>query len=269
MTTRIRSNFAAAITCALVISGFQYAPPALAEDEYIDKDKWQFEITPYLFAAAMNGTATLGPVSADIDMSFDDILERLDKGGMLYMTARKNDWVFAFDAIYFNIQDEQSQSWQGPFGNTSTARLDADMTEQVYALSFGRRVLDQKAKLDVMGVARYTQLDTSLNLTLTTGPDLLPDGSRSVSGKEDWWDAAIAARVATPIGQKWDLMAYADIGAGGSDLTYQILAGLNWQLSKTFSAKFGYRYFYQDYENNNFKWDMTNSGPFAGLGIRF
>jgi hypothetical protein len=269
MTMRKRSNFAAAIMCALVISGFYYAPPALAEDEYIDKDKWQFEITPYLFAAAMDGTATVRGISADIDMSFGDIWDRLDKAGMLYMTARKNDWVFALDAIYFKIQDEQSQSWQGPLGNTNTARLDADMTQQVYGLSFGRRVLDQKAKLDVMGVARYTQLDTNLNLALTTGSALLPDGSRAVSGKEDWWDAAIAARVATPIGQKWDLMAYADIGAGGSDLTYQILAGANWQFSKTFSMKLAYRYFYQDYESNNFKWDMTTAGPVVGLGIRF
>lgn len=269
MTMRKRSNFAAAIMCALVISGLQYAPSALAQDEYIDKDKWQFEITPYLFAASMDGTATVRGISADIDMSFGDIWDRLDKAGMLYMTARKNDWVFALDAIYFKIQDEQSQSWQGPLGNTNTARLDADMTQQVYGLSFGRRVLDQKAKLDVMGVARYTQLDTNLNLALTTGSGLLPDGSRSVSGKEDWWDAAIAARVATPIGQKWDLMAYADIGAGGSDLTYQILAGANWQFSKTFSVKLAYRYFYQDYETSNFKWDMATAGPIVGLGIRF
>jgi len=34
-----------------------------------------------------------------------------------------------------------------------------------------------------------------------------------------------------------------DIGAGGSDLTYQLLAGLNWQFTKMFSAKFGYLFY--------------------------
>ena len=129
-------------------------------------------------------------------------------------------------------------------------------------------MLNEKTKVDVLGVARYTGLDTDLKLALTTGPDLLP-GSRSVSAKESWWDAAVAVRVSTPIASKWNLTGYADVGAGGTDLSYQLLAGLNWQFSKVVSAKFGYRYFYQDYQNGGFKWDMTNSGGYLGVGFRF
>jgi opacity protein-like surface antigen len=187
---------------------------------------------------------------------------------MVYGTARKIDWIFALDAIYFKITDQRSNSWQGPFGNTSTAQLNVGMTQQNYSLSAGRRVLNEKAKVDVLGVARYTGLDTDLKLALTSGPDLLP-GSRSVSAKESWWDAAIAVRVSTPIASKWDLTGYADVGAGGTDLSYQLLAGLNWQFSKVVSAKIGYRYFYQDYQKGDFKWDMTNSGGYLGVGFRF
>jgi hypothetical protein len=64
-------------------------------------------------------------------------------------------------------------------------------------------------------------------------------------------------------------VVYADIGAGGSGLTYQLLAGVNWQFSKTLSAKFGYHHFYQDYTNDDLKWDMTTSGAFVGLEIKF
>ena len=242
------------------------AQPVMASDS---DSSWQFEFTPYLFAAGLNGTTGVRGISADVDAGFSDILENLDSAFMMFFTAQNEDWILAADGIYFSLKNEKASSWQGPLGNTSTADLNADMTQRVYALMAGRSVYNEKSRVDVLGVARYTSLSTSMGLAVTTGPDLLPDGSRSVGGKEEWWDGAIAVRGNYPVSDKWDLLGYADIGAGGSDLTYQLMAGANWQFSKTFSAKFGYRHFYQDYENNDFKWDMTTDGLFAGLGIRF
>ena len=254
----------------ILVLGIFMSLSVIAEESGIDSNNaWQFEVTPYLFAAGMDGTVGARGVSADIDMSFSDIWERLDSAFMFYFSAQKGDWVYGFDAIYFSIEDEAAASWQGPLGNSNTAQLNADMTQQAYALSAGRRVLNDRTKVDVMGVARYTSLDTDLKLALTTGNDLLPDGSRSVNRKESWWDAALAVRVLTPIAEHWDFVGYADIGAGGTDLTYQLLAGVNWQFGKSLSAKFGYRHIYQDYQKDDFKWDMTTSGLYAGLGIKF
>ena len=245
---------------------FQTAAVAATEE---GSDQWQFEFTPYLFAAGLDGTTGVGGVTADVDASFSDILENLDSAFMMLFTAQNEDWVFNADGIYFRLKDEKASSWQGPLGNTSTADLNADLTQRVYSLSAGYAIQNDTTRVDLLGVARYTSLSTSLGLAVTTGPDLLPDGSRSVGGKEEWWDAAVGVRAVHPVSKSWDLLGYADIGAGGSDLTYQLLAGANWQFSQTFSAKLGYRYFYQDYESNDFKWDMTTSGLFAGLGIRF
>ena len=256
-----------ALTAVLVINTFD-AQPAMAESVN-NEASWQFEITPYLFAAGMNGTVGMRGVESDLDMSFSDIWDRLDKAFMLLFTAQKGDWLFGFDGMYIDLSDEQATSWQGPLGNTNTAQLNVDATQQVFAPSVGYRVLKNKTRLDVLGVARYTSLDTGMKLAVTTGADLLPDGSRSVDTKESWWDLAIGARVVAPFADKWAFVGYADIGAGGTDLTYQLLAGLNWQFTKMFSAKFGYRLFYQDYTKDNFKWDMTTSGAYIGLGIRF
>lgn len=232
--------------------------------------KWQFEITPYLFASGLNGTLGLKGIEADVDMSFGDLWDRLDKAFMLMGTAQKGDWIYGFDGMYVELGGEQASSWQGPLGNSSSAQLNVEMTQEIYSLSAGRKVWGgNDRRLDLVGVARYTMLETNMNLALTTGPSLLPDGSRTVSGGFDWWDAAIGVRYLAPLSEKWDLVGYADVGAGGSDLTYQLLAGVNWQFSKTFSGKFGYRYFYQDYSKDDFKWDMAMSGLFAGLGIRW
>ena len=85
-------------------------------------------------------------------------------------------------------------------------------------------------------MARSTSIDTRLKLALTTGADLLLDGSCEVGRKDDWWDGAIAVRVVAPFADKWNIVGYADIGAGDSDLTYQLLAGVNWQFGNTLSA---------------------------------
>ena len=244
------------------------AGTAWAADE--EQDRWQFEVTPYLFASGLDGSIGLRGVEADVDMSFGDIWDRLDKAFMLMATAQKGDWIYGFDAMYVELGGEQASTWQGLLGNSNTARLNVDMTQEVYALSAGRKIWgEDRSRLDVVGVARYTRLESGLTLALTTGSPLLPDGSRSVNDEFDWWDAAVGVRYLAPLSENWDMVGYADVGAGGSDLTYQLLAGVNWRFSKTFSGKFGYRYFYQDYSKDDFKWDMAMGGVFAGLGIRW
>ena len=87
-----------ALILILVINGL-FAMPVLADNENADPSGWQFEITPYLFAAGMDGAAEMRGISASIDMSFSDIWERPDKAFMVYFTARKGDWIYAFDDI--------------------------------------------------------------------------------------------------------------------------------------------------------------------------
>ena len=235
-----------------------------------DPDRWKFEITPYLFASSLNGTVGLRGVEADVDMPFEDIFERLDKALMLFGTAEKGNWIYVFDGMYIKLEDEAASSWTGPLGNTNTGQLKVNLKEELYSFSAGRNLLAQgPAKLHLMGVARYTNIEPQLSLSVTTGGSLLPSGARTVSGSYDWWDAAIGLRFVTPFAEKWDFQAYGDVGAGGSDLSYQFLAGVNWRFGNTFSAKFGYRYLRQDYSKDDFKYDMAMSGLFAGLGIRW
>jgi opacity protein-like surface antigen len=247
------------------------APAAAQTEAGKDADKWQFEITPYLFAAGMNGKTGIGSVTSNVEMSFDDIRKNLDQGFMALFEARKGPWIYALEGVYFKLKNEGAKSWQGPNGNTGTGSLEATMTEQLYQFTAGYRVMDERTKVDVLGVARYTQLDTGLNLVVTTGSPLLPDGSYSISGTENWWDPVIGVRVQQPLADAWTLVGYADYGGFGvgSDRTYQLLAGVTWQFSKSVSAKAGYRYLYQDYQNGSFIWDMKSSGYYLGAGFKF
>jgi hypothetical protein len=273
MTIRFTTHHGRFATILLgAIFSLAVPAPASAQTETVtDTDKWQFEITPYIFAAGMNGKTGIGSVTSNVDMSFDDILKNLDQGFMALFEARKGPWTYSLEGVYFKLKDEGAKSWQGPLGSSSTGSLEATMTEQLYQLTAAYRVLDEHTKVDVLGAARYTQLDTELNLVVSSSGSLLPGGSNSISGTENWWDPVIGARVLVPLADAWTLVGYADYGGFGvgSDPTYQLLAGVNWQFSKSVNAKAGYRYLYQDYKNNNFVWDMTSSGYYLGAGFKF
>jgi opacity protein-like surface antigen len=259
----VQSGFAASLAMALV------AHASAARADEAKENAWQFEVTPYVFGAGLRGTVGLGPVTADIDASFTDILKHFDSGFMAAAEARRGPWLFAFDGVYIRLKDQATRSWQGPGGiGSATGDLDVTVTQLIYQLAAGYRTLDAATKVDVFGAGRYTRLDTDLNL-VTSGT--LPGGTRTLSGSADWWDPVVGARVLIPFAEHWTFMGYADVGGFGvgSKITYQAIAGANWEFAKAFTAKFGYRYMYQKYDKNNFLWDMAAHGVYAGLGIAF
>jgi hypothetical protein len=233
-------------------------------------DHWQFELTPYLFASGLYGTTGVQGVEADVEMGFDDILEQLEMGLMGTVEMRRGRWGLLFDGLYFELGGERASSWQGPLGvGSAIGELDVTTTMQMYQFGAGYR-FGERVTFDLIGAARYTQLDTDLNLVVTTG-GLLPGGTRTLSADESWWDPVVGARVLIPFAQHWAVVLYGDIGGFGigSDFTYQAIVGVNWQFSQHFAAKAGYRYLYQDFEDGGFVWDMAAHGPYLGLGIRF
>ena len=257
------------VTAAVLFTGLT-ALTARAESPA--SDAWQFEVSPYLFATSLNGTTGAAGVTADVDESFDDLFDNIDSAFMFMFEARKGSWGLGFDGMYSKLEDEKSNSFVEPDGNVVSADLDITMTQQVYQLTLAYRLYDTaKVKFDVLGAARYTQLDTDLDLAVT-GTEVFPGGTHSLSATESWWDPVIGARVIAPFAGNWAFVAYADVGGGGgssSDSTYQAIAGIRWQFSKVVSAKLAYRYLYQDFKEDNFVWDMAAYGPMLGFGFTF
>jgi opacity protein-like surface antigen len=232
---------------------------------------WTFEVTPYLFAAGLNGTAGARGIEADVDASFSDIWDNLDIGLMGLFEARNGPWSVTFDALYFEVSDQASKTVTGPLGQvTVNGALDVSSSVTVLQPSAWYRVLDERTKVDLGAGLRYTRLSLDLEVGITTDPGIIfPGGGRSVSGSESWVDMIVGARVSHPISDRWSLTGYADVGGGGSSLTYQLVAGADWALNDRFTARAGYRYSYWDYEDGGTVWDMSASGLYLGLGIAF
>ncbi|MDX2424239.1 MAG: hypothetical protein QNK43_16375 [Amphritea sp.] len=241
-------------------------------EESNDADAWQFEITPYFFAAGLKGQAGIRGVTSDVDMSFNDIWNNLDSGFMGLFTAQNGLWSYGFEGVYFKVTDEGSKSVTGPFGNvTVDGALELTTSINVYQGSVGYRVLDDRTVVDVIGAVRYTQVKADMNAAITTTPPITfpPGGTLSASGSEGWTDAVIGVRALHPVSDNVSLLGYADVGAGGSDLTYQLIAGVNWEFVEDVTAKAGYRVLDWDYKNEGTVWDMKASGMYLGVGFKF
>jgi hypothetical protein len=235
-------------------------------------DDWQFEITPYLLAAGLKGQAGVHGVTADVDMAFSDIRDNLDSAFMGIFTAQNGPWSYGFEGVYFKITDEGTKSVTGPFGDvTVDGALQLTTSFHVYQGSVGYRLLDDRTLLDLIAAVRYTQVKVDMNVAITaTTPGIsFPDGALSAGGSEEWVDGVFGLRALHPVSDNVSLLGYADIGEGGSELSYQLVAGVNWEFTKDFIAKAGYRVLTWDYENEGTVWDMQASGMYLGLGIKF
>lgn len=115
--------------------------------------------------------------------------------------------------------------------------------------------------VDVVAGVRIN--DLKLDLDLASGPRA-PQG-RSVAKHQSWADGFVDARVQYSIAPQWALVGYLDLGAGGSDFTWQAIAGANYAISPTKTLKFGYRYVKVDYHRDDFLYDVATGGPYLGL----
>lgn len=239
-----------------------------AAEESID---WDFEFTPYVFFAALEGTAGARGIETEIDESFSDIWNNLDIGAMGIFLAEKGPLTLMFDAVYMKLDDQAAKSVTGPGGQvTVDGALDVTTSLTVLQPSVLYRVIDSDARVDLGVGVRYTRTSLDLDLQISPNPGIIfPGGGASLSGSDSWIDVVAVARVTRPVSDRWSLMAYGDVGGGGSSLTYQLVAGANWAMRDRLTVKAGFRYAKWDYEDEGAVWDMSASGPFLGLGFTF
>ena len=246
-------------------------PPAIAQSTGGDTERWQYELVPYFWAAGMKGDVKSGNLpQTSVDIDFSDIWDNLDFGAMGTFEGRKGRWGFLFDAIYMKISTSAtaSRTGPGPIGATATAAADLKLEQAMLSAAAVYRVSDGPTATDLVGGLRYTKIDAEASINASLFGQT---GFVARSGDKDWVDPYIGVRVQHPVADRWTLVGYGDIGGFGvgSDFTWQALAGVSYDFSKSVSGKFGYRYISVDYDKSGFLYDMDSYGLFAGVGFRF
>ena len=244
-------------------------PVTQAAGNEADANAWHYEFTPYLWATGQSGTVRLANGPGDgqsFNQSFSDIVDRMDIGGMAAFDMRNGRWGLLLDGIYLRVSDRGSIS--GPNGLVSLS-ANGSITQQQYAAAAYYRVLEGQTTLDALAGVRYNSVGWDVNATLAS--PLLPGTvlSRNFAQRMDWVDPIVGARVRHNFDERWSVVGYADIGGSGSgsDLTWQVLAGVNYAFSPGVIGKLGYRYSSINYRSDGFIYDVATSGVYAGVGF--
>jgi len=213
-------------------------------------EQWEYEASPYLWTAGLDGTTRVGDLSVESDHSFSDLVDQLDFGVTGAFEARRGRWGILFDGIYMKLSQDVA---------TARGTVDAEVVQQMYALGGAWRALEGRAPVDLIAGLRFNYLKPTLGL----------DGVERGESK-DALDPYIGVRGRYPLDPRWSLVGYLDAGTfDGSDYAWQLLVGASFAWRPDRSLKFGYRQLKTKYSSDRIEVDTTMQGLYIGVGFRF
>jgi len=224
---------------------------ALAPTSSAEEEEWKFTLSPYLWAAGLSGTSTLGPVEADVDASFSDILDMLEIGAMLDARLEKGRWALQSNLVWVDLESESTRRLTKTQIDAETWIVELDVHYQV------------TENLEVLAGVRYYDLSVDADLTgLVTA---------SASGDKDWIDPLVGAVLSVPLTDRWSFTTRGDIGGFevGSDLAWQLWGVFDYRFGESNSLVLGWRHLDWDYDESRFGLDTYMTGPVAGIRFRF
>ena len=234
---------------AFVACSIAGASPAAAQET------WDFKGYIYLWGAGIGGETVTGQ---DIDVSFGDIVDNLDFGIMGSLEANRGPWSIFGDALYLSVSKDQGAA----VGPGIPASADVDVSGFVLTSGVGYDLVsDGDVRLNGFGGLRFLDMDTTANISIA-------GGLQRVNDKISNWDAVVGLRGNVALDERWDLLYYADIGAGESDLTWQAALAVDYKFPN-WSLSVGYRYLSWDLDNSATLSDLSFSGPFLGAKFSF
>jgi hypothetical protein len=213
----------------------------------------------YGWIAGFEGTVGAADSGGRVDADFSSLLDNLELSGiMLYADWRRDRWSVFGDWSHFKVESTAPS----PLG-ALYAGVDAEIKGNVVQAAVGYRIAgDNHSGVDAFAGLRYYDLEAQLTLQ----PGQL--GARNLTGSDQWADGIIGARWRGRVGRHWTLSAYGDVGTGGSDLSWQAVAAVNYEFSWGAIAA-GWRHLDVDYDSGGLKLDCALSGPFLGAALRF
>ena len=238
-------------------------------------DGWDLQFTPYFWLADLSGDSTLSGITGSAEVDFSELWDFIDFGVSGRLEAWNGKWGLFFDGSYLDLGAEYAES-VGP------AAIDTEVDLRQTILDFGLayrlvqtpvgRDGTQSLTLDSLGGLRYAYLRQEAELNVAIGP--FAPGT-TLGGDEEWVEPFVGARLTWDVGETVAVVIRGDIGGFGigsaSDLTWNLLAGVDWQFGKNMALKAGYRILDIDYERGSgpsaFGLDAQMKGPILGLSI--
>ena len=222
---------------------------------------WSFRIAPYAWLTAIDGDIGIGPLTAPVDISFSDTLDKLDMAYMFLAEAGYGRWTLTADFVYGDFSNSI------PGGGLLFSSFRYEYSQWVITPTVGYRMIETDSNsMDVFAGARVTSFETTLTGRLVGG------GQIQRGADDTWTDPIIGIRGQSELSERFFLRYNADIGGFGvsSDLVWQAFLGLGYRITENASLAVGYRGLGVDYSSGKYRTlDVINHGPLLGFEFRF
>ncbi|MBC8108216.1 MAG: outer membrane beta-barrel protein [Anaerolineae bacterium] len=246
---RMVAALSTVLMCSFVAPSFAAPPP---------DDAWHLNTTFGIWAMSLDGKVGVGNVESDVNVDFGDLIDKTAFSLNPGVEVQKGDWVFSFIGNYSKLEDDKTFD-DGRGG-------DIDMWMGVFDFSVGYTVL----RTEVGGMP--------LTLTPAVGAqitymklELNPNLGETADKSKTWVDPYVGGRVVLGLTKELDWRTGALIGGFGvgSDLTWSVGTYLDWHFAESWALSVGYRATSWDYDQDDFKWDMTMHGPWISITHRW
>jgi uncharacterized protein (DUF736 family) len=224
----------------------------------------QIELTPYVWATGIDGSVAAGTRQESFEKSFGDVATDNDLGFMMLGVVSYNRWVLFGDYGYIALDTggKVERDVVLPPGTKVSGNIGATITTATGGYRFNTL---GKNTTDVMFGVRTLRLNASLNAL----------GNR-VSDHDNITDEIVMLRPSFRLGKRWRYSPTLTYGIrGDSDRTYEIGPEIQYEFSRSFAARFGYRklYYKESSGNKNApgyrQFDGDMNGLILGVGWTF
>ena len=288
---RLFLTVAAPVVLALVTHETRALAQQPTASELQQVNGWSFNVAPYLWLPTIHGTlnynlppALGGRLPTDVSAGPGDILSNLNFATMVAADAKYERFSFLTDFIYLNESATDSHIKSIDFfglpphyisrvAQTSTG---TSLTSSIWTLAGGYTLLDGAwGYFDIIGGFRYLGFnpttDYTLNLTITgpRGNGSSFGGTGSISGNGSFWNGIAGFRGDIRLRDTGLFIPYYfDVGAGGSNLTWQISSGLGYQTGWA-AVSLTYRYLSFEQRGDATVKHLSMGGPVIMVSLRF
>jgi outer membrane protein OmpA-like peptidoglycan-associated protein len=220
---------------------------------------FNLELTPYIWAAGIDGKLSVGADEVNFNRSFSDIIDNTDAAFMGLAVISYDRFVLYADYDYLSLSND-AKTKRGIIAPIGTkVQADTDLGVGTYAGGYRFNTFG-KNTIDVLIGAQITDIQEKFQVA----------GGTRLDNKDNATDTVVMLRPSFQISERWRFNPTLAYGVSGdSDTTYTMMPQLQYQFADSFAARFGYKKLYYKFKDGNNEFEPSFEGPFLGVGWTF
>jgi hypothetical protein len=281
----------AALLAAGGTSGAGAQQPISLGQQAVNPSGWTFEVAPYLWMPSIHSTLSFdlppalgGAVTANPSIGFGDLVSHLNFATMAAADAQYGRFSVLTDLIYMDLGGTSAQFRSVNFAGRPSIPITVatqrsatlDLNATIWTLAGGYTLaqgdwgnFDAIAGFRLFNVNPRVNYSLNLSVTGPRGNGATFGGVGSVSGSAEIWNGIGGFRGRIRLGSTGLFIPYYfDIGAGGSNLTWQISSGLGYHAGLA-DVSLTYRYLSFEQSSSSVVQHMWIQGPMLMVNFTF